>query len=185
MRWLLLVPLFAAVEIALLILVGYAIGIWPTLGLLAVAALVGVFFARAEGLRVWSSYREALAEGRMPEEGILSGLLVLLGGALLLLPGFLSDLAGIALMIPWSRRRVADRVRAYLTAKMGSLHVVNLATDLQDFGAARPEPWYEPDPGPRGDVIDTEGVVVQSERLLGTGGDDASADADPVRRTRS
>ena len=141
MRWLLLLPLVAAVEIALMVAAGYAIGVWPTLGLLALAAVVGVFLARAEGLRVWRSYQEALAEQRMPEEGILSGLLVLLGGALLLMPGFLSDLAGIALMIPWTRRVVADRVRAYLTAKMSSIRVVNLATDLPDFAQAQPDPW--------------------------------------------
>jgi UPF0716 family protein affecting phage T7 exclusion len=168
-RWLLLVPLFVVVEIVLLVLAGMTLGVWPTLGLLLVSAVLGVLFARSEGLRVWRSYRQALREGRMPEEGILSGLLLLLGGALLLIPGFLSDVVGIALLIPYSRRWVATRLQAYLRQRLGQLPVVQLSVaEGLGFDTGPTEGWMPEEEEPR-EVIDTEGVVVQTERLLGTG----------------
>jgi UPF0716 protein FxsA len=166
-RWLLLGFVWIALEIGLLILVGSHAGVLPTLGALVLSAVAGIFFARSEGLRVWRAYRDATLQGRMPEEGILSGLLVLVGGGLLILPGFLSDALGLLLLVPLTRRRIAVRVRGWLSAKVGSLQVVSV------MPAQPSEAWYQPPPR-SGEVIDTEGVVVATERLL-----PASASGDP------
>jgi UPF0716 protein FxsA len=161
-RWLLLAPLWLAAEIALLWFVGSRAGVWPTLGALALGVVAGILFARSEGLRVWNSYKDATLQGRMPEEGILSGLLVLIGGGLLILPGFLSDIAGLLLLIPPTRRRIAARVRTWLSSKLGSLQVVTLGSPPP---MQRDDGWYD-EPAREGGVIDTEGVVVETERLL-------------------
>jgi UPF0716 protein FxsA len=162
-RWFLLAVVSAALEIALLIFVASRAGVWPTLGMLALSAAVGVLFARSEGLRVWRSYKEATLQGRLPEEGILSGLLVLAGGGLLILPGFVSDAVGLLLLIPPTRRRIAGRLRRWLSQKLGPLQVVSVmpgpAVQGDDAG------WYE-EPPRHANVIDTEGVVVETERLL-------------------
>lgn len=102
------------VELYLLLVLGRAMGFWPTVGLVLATAALGTYFGKREGLRVLRSWRESLARGEMPEEGILGGLLVLVGGVLLITPGVLTDLAGILLLLPPSRRWIAKRLRAHL-----------------------------------------------------------------------
>src|SRR3989442_678077 len=75
------------------------------------AAVLGYVVARAQGLAVFRRWRAATAAGVMPEEGLVDGLLVLLGGFLLALPGVISDALGLLLLVPPVRRRVADRIR--------------------------------------------------------------------------
>ena len=187
MRWLLLlfvvVPL---IELYLLLFVGSQIGFWPTVGIVLVTGALGAALAKREGLRVWDSYKDALSQGRLPDEGIVGGLLVLLGGALLVTPGMLTDVVGFLLLIPQSRRFVADRIRAVIAKKLdkGVMQVMTTGPGMGGFvdvngpmddGFAPPGPMYEvyeDDFGPhvrRGDVVDTEGVEVQEGFLLGEG----------------
>ncbi len=110
-KLLLLLVLLPVVEIFVLISLGQHIGWLPTIGLLIGAGLLGSALARFEGLRVMTEWQRALAEGRMPDEGIVSGGLVLLGGLLLILPGLVSDVLGLLLIVPFTRRLVARVVR--------------------------------------------------------------------------
>jgi UPF0716 protein FxsA len=96
----LLVPL---AELAVLIAVGDWIGLAPTLVLLLVVSVVGAWLAKREGLAAWRRLQLALAEGRMPTVEVADGALILLAGALLLTPGFLSDVVGILLLLPPTR----------------------------------------------------------------------------------
>lgn len=113
------------VELYLLVRVGQEMGAGPTLLMLLVTGLVGGFIARKEGLRVFRRWRESLAQGRMPEEGLLGGVLVLLAGVLLVFPGFLTDIAGLLLLLPPVRRWVAARMRRSLERRIadGSVRV--------------------------------------------------------------
>jgi UPF0716 protein FxsA len=98
--------LFLAVpilEIYVIIQVGEAIGALPTVGLLLADSLVGAALMRAQGRAVWRRFRLALAEGRVPGREVLDGALVLLGGALQLAPGFVTDVFGLLLVLPPSR----------------------------------------------------------------------------------
>lgn len=107
----LLFIVFPLLELMLMIRVGRALGFLELLALLILSAFVGSTFARREGVRVWSEYQDALMNGREPAEGVLEGVLVLLGGALLILPGFISDGAGLILLLPWTRRWTARLLR--------------------------------------------------------------------------
>lgn len=112
---LLLLILFIVVPIAelyVLIQVGEAIGALPTIALLIADSILGSWLMRAQGRAAWRRFRAALAAGRVPGREALDGALVILGGALLLTPGFLSDVLGLVLLVPPLRalvRRVAMR----------------------------------------------------------------------------
>jgi UPF0716 protein FxsA len=103
---LLLVILFVVVPLAelyVIIQVGQAIGAPATIALLLVDSLLGAWLARSQGRAVWRRFQEALAAGRVPAREVLDGALVIAGGALLLAPGFLTDVVGALLLIPPSR----------------------------------------------------------------------------------
>ena len=87
-------------EIAVFIEAGKWIGLWPTLGVIVLTALIGAAMLRQQGLRVLAQTQERLARGEMPVGELFSGLCLLVAGALLLTPGFLTDAVGFALLIP-------------------------------------------------------------------------------------
>ncbi len=112
-----LVLLFIIVPIAeiyVIIQVGQAIGALPTVALLIVDSIVGAWLLRSQGRRSWASFRETLATGRMPHREILNGALVILGGAFLLTPGFLTDIVGLLLLIPPTRHFIGRGVMRLL-----------------------------------------------------------------------
>src|ERR1700759_3083808 len=112
---LLLVLLFIVVPIAelfVIIQVGEWIGVWPTLLLLLLDAILGSWLLKHEGRAAWGRFNQALAERRMPGKEVADGFLVVLGGALLIAPGFLTDILGVLLLIPVPRpfsRRIRRR----------------------------------------------------------------------------
>jgi UPF0716 protein FxsA len=106
-RLFLLFTLVPLVELYLLVWLAGFIGFWPTLGIVMTTAGLGAFFAKREGLKVLRAWQTALAELRVPEEGLTSALLVLAAGIFLITPGVLTDLAGLLLLLPPVRRRVA------------------------------------------------------------------------------
>ena len=98
--------LFAVVpvaEIYVLVSVGSAIGVLPTVALVLLTALAGAHLARMQGLSVMLRIRENLAQGFMPAEELLDGLLIFLAGMVLLAPGFLTDIAGLLILLPTTR----------------------------------------------------------------------------------
>lgn len=103
------------IELAVIIQVGQLVGVGWTLAALIGMSLIGAALVKAEGLRAWRRVREALAQSRMPAEEVVDGALVLLGGALMLTPGFLTDGVGLLLVLPPSRallnRGIRGRVR--------------------------------------------------------------------------
>jgi UPF0716 protein FxsA len=91
------------VELYVIIQVGQAIGLIPTLFLLLLDAVLGAWLLRSQGRAAWRRFNEAVAERRMPHREVLDGVLVIIGGALLLTPGFVTDVFGLLLLIPPSR----------------------------------------------------------------------------------
>jgi UPF0716 protein FxsA len=134
-------------DLYLLLALGREVGLWPTVGMVLAAGLVGSLLARREGVRVLRRWQESLARGRMPEEGLLSGVLILVGGVLLVWPGVLTDVAGLFLLLPPTRRLVAALVRRRLERRMaaGTLRVTTFRTGPfpgDPFGPpAREEPF--------------------------------------------
>ncbi len=97
---LLVVPL---AEIALIVAVGKVIGGWQTLALLLFESALGAFLVKREGRRSWQALRAALNSGRMPGRELADAALVLIGGTLLLTPGFLTDIVGFFFILPFTR----------------------------------------------------------------------------------
>jgi len=96
----LVVPL---VEIYVLIQVGQVIGVWWTILLLIADSLFGGWLVKREGGRAWRALTDALGNGRMPARELADGALILIGGTLMLTPGFVTDAFGILLILPFTR----------------------------------------------------------------------------------
>jgi UPF0716 protein FxsA len=94
------------VELYVIIQVGQAIGALPTIGLLLLDSLLGAWLLRSQGRAVWRRFQETLGAGRAPAREVLDGVLVIAGGALLLAPGFITDVFGALLLAPPSRSLV-------------------------------------------------------------------------------
>lgn len=110
-KLLLLFTIVPLVELYLLLTLGEHIGFWPTVAIVFTTGLLGAALAKREGLRVLRTYQATLMQGRMPEEGVLGAVLVLVGGVLLVTPGVLTDVVGVLLLVPPTRRFVATHVR--------------------------------------------------------------------------
>ena len=118
-RWLAVVFVLLLVvpvlEIAAIIAVGRTIGGWQTLVLLVVESLLGAWLVRREGGRAWQGLSAALTTGQMPSRQLADAALVLVGGTLLLTPGFLTDIVGFFFILPVTRplaRRLLERAVA-------------------------------------------------------------------------
>ena len=103
--WLLLVAFIVVpiVEIYVIIQVGQVIGPWWTILLLIADSILGSWLIRREGGRAWRALRSALESGRMPAKELADGALILVGGTLMLTPGFVTDAFGILLILPMTR----------------------------------------------------------------------------------
>lgn len=112
------------VEIYLLVQVGQVIGALPTIALLLVMSVLGAWLLRREGARTWSAFRAALAAGRVPAREVADGALVILGGALLLTPGFATDVVGLALVLPVSRAVFRRLLTGLVARRLGAPGVV-------------------------------------------------------------
>ena len=102
-RLFLLFALVPVAEIYVLVSVGDVIGLWPTIGLVILTALVGAQLARMQGMAVMMRIQQNLAQGFMPAEELLDGLLIFLAGMALLTPGFLTDSCGLLILFPPTR----------------------------------------------------------------------------------
>lgn len=164
-------PLFLAftllplVELFLLIRIGRVIGTGSTIALVVVTGVVGAWLAKSQGRKVIDEWRAALAAGQVPAEGVLGGVLVLVGGLLLITPGVLSDVGGLLCLLPATRRGIARGVGRYLArqAERGRIQVHTQGIGWPPGpGAAAPRgPGQRPLRGAMGDVIDTEGEEVR------------------------
>lgn len=90
-------------EIVVLIQVGQVIGAWWTILLLVLDSIIGAWLIKREGRRAWRALREQVETGRMPARELADGALVMLGGAFMLSPGFVTDALGILLILPVTR----------------------------------------------------------------------------------
>lgn len=103
-RLLLPIILIPILEIYVLVESGRLIGAWPTVLLVVLTGIAGSWLMRHQGLELLRRIQQELTEGRMPAGVLVDGALVLVGGVLLLTPGFCTDLAGFTMIIPGTRR---------------------------------------------------------------------------------
>ncbi|MDI1230243.1 MAG: FxsA family protein [Methylobacter sp.] len=97
-------------EIYLLLQIGGIVGVFPTILLVVLTAVLGTWLLRQQGFATFQRFQESLAQGVMPAYEMVEGPIILVGGALLLTPGFITDLIGFACLIPQLRKKIAQYV---------------------------------------------------------------------------
>jgi UPF0716 protein FxsA len=144
---LLVVPI---VEIFVIIQVGQVIGGWPTVALLIAESALGAWLVKREGRRAWKALQTALDTGKLPGRELTDGALVLIGGTLLLTPGFVTDIFGFFFILPFTRplaRRAATR---FFSRRVTTLAPSGFAPFIPN--------QTQPQPPAKGDVIQGEVV---------------------------
>lgn len=148
-RLFLLFTVVPLVELYLLIAVGRVLGPIATIGLVLLTGAVGAWFARLEGARVIRRWQEAMSRQQMPKDGVIDGLLIFVGGLMLITPGILTDIAGLSMVMPPTRRLIATVVRTWFERQIA-------AGRVQVYS-----PGYGGTPVRPQEVIDVEGEVVE------------------------
>ena len=128
------------VEIALFIRVGGWLGVWPTIAIVIATAVAGGMLLRQQGLRTIAALQQQLARGADPSPLLLEGAMLLVGGVLLLTPGFFTDAVGLALLVPQIRAWMAARALPLLAAR-----IVTVGT--AGFRTTRPGSRFDDRPG--------------------------------------
>ena len=134
------------IEIAVFIEVGDRIGLWPTLALIVATALAGAALLRHQGLTTLARARETVERGAIPVQEVLDGVCLLVAGALLLTPGFVTDVAGGLLLVPAVRRLLQRWALSRL--------IVSKRVDMTTGGRR---------PGEDADVIEGDYIVVHED----------------------
>ena len=109
-------------EIGIFIEVGGLLGAWPTIGLVVLTAIVGTWLIRLQGFAVLARAQQSLEQETLPVQEIFDGLCLLLAGALLLTPGFMTDAFGFALLVPAVRRSAGRWIWRAFKAR-GGVHI--------------------------------------------------------------
>jgi UPF0716 protein FxsA len=159
------------VELFVILQVGEAIGAIPTIALLIADSILGSVLMRSQGRASWRRFNAALAEGRVPHREVLDGVLVIFGGALLLTPGFVTDLLGVLLLLPPTRAVLRGVVGRRLLPRMVVSGFGSLGR-TPGGGAGGPGPARGPGPRagrtapPRGADVEGTATEVDDPRRL-------------------
>lgn len=123
--------LLPMLEVYVIVQVGAQIGFWNTLGAMILVGLVGSWLVRRQGSRAWRRFNEQVAKGEKPTREIADGLCLILAGILLILPGFVSDILGLALLLPPTRALLRGVIvrRAEGAVAAGRMQVVTARYD--------------------------------------------------------
>lgn len=146
------------VELYVIIQVGSWLGAVPTLALLILLTVAGAWLVKREGLGAWRRFRNQAEQGVVPTNELLDGLLILLAGALMLAPGFVTDFFGILLLIPVTRSLARALLARRFTARLdrvtvgyggpGAAFPQRKFYDVKNVGDVTPPEWRG-EPGPR------------------------------------
>jgi len=136
------------IEIGLFIEIGGFIGLWPTLALVVLTAAIGSWQLRAQGLATLARARQQLDRGQLPARELFDGFCLVIAGALLLTPGFMTDAIGLALFVPGFR----DMLRRHLASRMETAAEAHVWVDGEEIRPGQGRPRR----GPGGSVIEGE-----------------------------
>ncbi len=149
-------------EIYVIVKVGEAIGILPTLALLIVDGFVGAALARSQGAAAWRRFSEAIAAGRAPTREVLDGAMIIVGGAFLLAPGFITDVIGLSLLLPPTRALLRGFVTR-VARRRATFHVFVPPGGAPRSGPGAPRGAGPGAPPPRRHRYDYEGTAREIE----------------------
>jgi UPF0716 protein FxsA len=116
------------IEIAVLLRIGSALGWFPTLAIVILTAILGTTMLRQQGLATLNIAKQRMSSGEMPAQQLLEGVILMIGGVLLLTPGFVTDAFGFACLIPFSRRWLAARIAARSVAGFAGMGGINMGS---------------------------------------------------------
>jgi UPF0716 protein FxsA len=141
-------------ELVVLFKLGTSFGVLPTVALVLGTGFAGAALAKSQGMKTLKAMQREMAAGRVPNREIMDGLSVLVGGALLLTPGLITDVIGLTLLFPPTRRALQVVVRRWLERqfKTGAMRVTVLGFDAE--GQPAPQPWEPGQPllDPRNEI---------------------------------
>ena len=118
LRLFLLFTVVPVLELYLLIQLGRATSAEVVVALVLLTGMAGAALAKHQGTGLLRRIHKDVSEGRLPAEGLLDGLLILVGGAFLITPGVLTDVAGLCMLVPWSRRVFKSAAKRWLQHKI-------------------------------------------------------------------
>ncbi|MCD6676663.1 FxsA family protein [Vibrio cholerae] len=121
------------IEIALFIQVGGVLGVWPTIALVLLTAIVGASLVRSQGLQTLLTVQQRLAQGQLPAQQILEGVMLAVAGVLLLIPGFFTDILGMLVLLPAPRAYFAKQLMSRVV--VGNIHA-------SGAGFEQPNPFH-------------------------------------------
>lgn len=145
-----LLLLFIAVpviELLLFIRIGGKIGLLPTFATIVITGILGAYLTKQQGLRTWRKFQTTSASGQLPANEAIDGLLILIAGAVLLTPGFLTDVVGFLLLVPFVRAAIRSQVTGKLKHK------------VQVVGQRTPDPTKMNPRPPGGERVATGRVI--------------------------
>ncbi|EOX4257795.1 FxsA family protein [Vibrio cholerae] len=122
------------IEIALFIQVGGVLGVWPTIALVLLTAIVGASLVRSQGLQTLFTVQQRLAQGQLPAQQILEGVMLAVAGVLLLIPGFFTDILGMLVLLPAPRAYFAKQLMSRVV--VGNIHA-------SGAGFEQPNPFHD------------------------------------------
>ena len=151
------------IEITVLINVGGLIGVWPTVGLVLLSAFIGVNMLRMQGLSTLSRAQNKMNAGQIPGQEMVEGIVLAVGGALLITPGFVTDIMGFSCLVPFIRKAIVRRLLSNFTVRATNMQGnvydseghETYSEHTQSVFIQGERPKTEKRPG-NGDVIDGE-----------------------------
>ncbi len=154
----LLFILIPIIEITVLINVGQAIGTWYTVGLVLLSAFIGVNMLRYQGLSTLARAQQRISSGEMPAQEMVEGLVLAVGGALLITPGFVTDIIGFCCLIPFTRQAfVKGLMKRFKVVSMSKQQTFEQSDDFDESKFGHHSSFKDPSKPPRqGDIIDGE-----------------------------
>ncbi len=148
------------IEISVLMQVGAVLGVWPTIAIVIFTAWLGAKYVRQQGLSTLNSVQTKMAQGQMPSDEIVTGLMLLVAGVFLVTPGFVTDFFGLSLLIPNVRNAIVASVKTQMKNSGGhSQHFQFHGQHQQhnDFSSQQENPFNESIQSPhKGQTLDGE-----------------------------
>jgi UPF0716 protein FxsA len=139
------------IEIMVLMNVGAWLGVWPTIAIVIITAWLGAKNVKQQGIATLNSVQAKMAQGEMPSDEIVAGLLLLVAGVLLMTPGFVTDFFGLSLLIPSVRSMLIKSVQTHLVmnkSAAGFTYQSSVHTDQSDTFTQSPfeQPTFQEKP---------------------------------------
>lgn len=151
-------------EMIILIKVGGLIGALPTIGLVVLTAVIGVWLLKMEGMATWVRVQEKLQSGEIPGVELLEGIMLIIGGALLLTPGFFTDIIGFICLIPGLRRPLARKLISSNIISPFKFNSGSFSTFTRGGHSSRPGSDDDQSHRHQGEYTEGEYKVIDEER---------------------